>query len=509
MSIAGEEPAGAGSPAQPDYSAAAKRSLSRTPALFIGGAWVASSGGGRIEVLDPSTGRVVSEVIDASRDDVDRAVRAAREAFDGGGWTGLAPLEREMLIQRLADAIEAHADELTELEAIDNGKPRTMAARIDVPQAIEMMRYTAGWATKLAGEVVNPMSLPAGAFHSYVRREPIGVAVQIVPWNFPLLMAVLKIAPALAAGCTMVLKPAEQTPLTALRLADLVAEAGIPPGVINVVTGYGETAGEQLVRHPLVDKIAFTGSTEVGKAINRAATDSLKRVTLELGGKSPVIVLPDVDVDAVAREAAGAVFFNSGQVCVAGTRLFAHRSVFDRVVEGVAEAARSDWRPGPSLDPASRLGPLVSAEQRERVMRYIDTGRRAGAAVLTGGDAPAGDGYFVNPTVVVDTRPDMALVRDEVFGPVVVAERYDDLDDVVAFSNDTRYGLSASVWTRDVSALHRLAARIQAGTVWGNCHGIIDPALPFGGYKESGLGREQGRYGVEAYTELKSVVVRL
>jgi phenylacetaldehyde dehydrogenase len=352
------------------------------------------------------------------------------------------------------------------------------------------------------------MAYPKGAFHAYVRREPVGVAVQIVPWNFPILMAALKIGPALAAGCTMILKPAEQTSLTALRLADLVAEAGFPAGTLNVITGNGETAGDRLVRHPDVDKVAFTGSTEVGKLINRAATDTLKRVTLELGGKSPVIVLPDVDVDKVAAGAAGAIFFNSGQICVAGSRLFAHRSIFDKLVEGVASHAQH-WAPGPSLDAGTRMGPLVSDEQQRRVMDYIDQGRKAGASILTGGDACGSEGYYVNPTVMVDVHPEMSVVREEIFGPVLVAQRFDDLDEVAKAANDTCYGLGASIWTKDLSNMHRLAARIKAGIVWGNCHSVIDPALPFGGYKQSGIGREQAREGVEAYTELKTVVIAL
>jgi phenylacetaldehyde dehydrogenase len=352
------------------------------------------------------------------------------------------------------------------------------------------------------------MAAPPGSFHAYVRREPIGVAAQIVPWNFPLLMAALKIAPALAAGCTMVLKPAEQTSLTALRLADLVNEAGLPAGVLNVITGMGESVGDRLVRHPDVDKVAFTGSTEVGKLINKAATDSLKRVTLELGGKSPVIVLPDVDIDRAAGGAAGAIFFNSGQICVAGSRLFAHRSIFDKLVEAVAGHALH-WAPGPSLDPGTRMGPLVSTEQRDRVMSYIEAGKKAGASVLTGGDAPGSDGYYVNPTVLVDVDPEMSVVREEIFGPVLVAQRYDDLDEVAKAANDTLYGLGASIWTKDLSNMHKLAAKIKSGTVWGNCHSMLDPALPFGGYKQSGFGREQARQGVEAYTELKTVIIAL
>jgi phenylacetaldehyde dehydrogenase len=322
------------------------------------------------------------------------------------------------------------------------------------------------------------------------------------------LMATLKISPALAAGCTLVLKPAEQTSVTALRLADFVAEAGFPPGVINVITGNGHTAGDRLVKHPDVDKIAFTGSTEVGKMINRNATDSLKRVTLELGGKSPVVVMPDVNVDEVAAQAAGAIFFNAGQVCIAGSRLFAHRSVFDRVVEGVAQAS-TFWKPRPSLDPQGHMGPLVSKEQMDRVMGYIEAGKRDGASIALGGDAAASNGYYVNPTIMLDVKPTMSVVREEIFGPVVVAQRFDDLDEVAKAANDTCYGLGAGIWTKDLTSMHRLAAKIKAGTVWGNCHAIIDPALPFGGYKQSGFGREQGRQGIDAYTELKTVIIKL
>ncbi len=493
---------------QRDYSAAAKAALARKPALFINNEWVNSSHGATIDVIDPSNGRLISHFVDASDADVDRAVAAARAAFDDGRWSDLPPIVREGMMHRLANLLEKHADEFAELEAIDNGKPKGMAAAIDIPGTIGMIRYMAGWASKLGGEMIEPMSMPRGTMHSYVRREPVGVAAQIVPWNFPLLMAALKIAPALAAGCTLILKPAEQTSLTALRLADLVVEAGFPAGVINIITGNGHTAGDRLVKHPDVDKVAFTGSTEIGKLINKNATDSLKRVTLELGGKSPVVILPDVDVAATAPAAAGAIFFNSGQVCIAGSRLFAHRSIFDKIVEGVAATAPF-WAPRPSLDPEAHMGPLVSEEQFTRVMGYIEAGKKAGASIAVGGDAPSGDGYYVNPTVMVDVKPDMSVVREEIFGPVVVAQRYDDLDEVAKMANDTCYGLGAGIWTRDLSSMHKLAAKIKSGTVWGNCHATIDPALPFGGYKQSGLGREQARQGVEAYTELKTVFIQL
>lgn len=493
---------------QKPYSESAQNMLARKPQLFINNTWVDSTAGETLPVVDPSSGKEVARIVEANGEDVNRAVAAARTAFDDGRWTSLPAIARERMLHKLADLIEIHSDELAELEAIDNGKPIAMAKAVDLPATINMFRYTAGWATKLSGEAIEPISTPGGQVHSYVRREPVGVAALIVPWNFPLIMVANKVAPALTAGCTVVLKPAEQTSLTALRFADLVAEAGFPPGVFNVITGNGHIAGDLLVKHPDIDKIGFTGSTEIGKLINRNATDTLKHVTLELGGKSPVIILPDVDVASVAPSAAQAIFFNSGQICVAGSRIYAHRSIFDRVIEGIAETA-DFWAPRPSLDPEGHAGAIVSKEQHERVMGYIEAGKKAGATIAMGGDAPSSDGYFVNPTVMIDVKPEMSVVREEIFGPVVVAQRFDDLDEVARQANDSRYGLGASVWTRDLTAMHTLAAKIKAGTVWGNCHSLIDPALPFGGYKESGVGREQGRYGVESFTQLKSVIIQL
>jgi phenylacetaldehyde dehydrogenase len=491
---------------QREYSDAAKAFLARKPQLFINGEWVDSSHDKVIDVEDPSSGKVVSHVVDASDKDVDRAVAAARAAVDDNRWYGLPPMVREQTMNRLADLLERDADLFAELEAIDNGKPKGMAGAIDVPGAVSQIRFMAGWASKTGGQVIQPYTLPTGMMFSYTVKEPVGVCAQIVPWNFPLLMACLKIAPAIAAGCCTVLKPAEQTSITALKLADLVQEAGFPAGVINIITGNGHTAGDRMVKHPDVDKIAFTGSTEIGKVINKNATDTLKRVTLELGGKSPVVVMPDVDVATAAPGVAQAIFFNSGQVCIAGSRLFAHKDVFDNVLEGMSETA-GFWAPRASLDPEAHMGPLVSKEQHERVMGYIEAGKRDGASVVMGGDSP--EGYYVNPTILADVNPQMSVVREEIFGPVVVAQRFDDLDEVAKMANDTSFGLGAGVWTKDVATMHKLASKIKAGTVWGNCHAMIDTALPFGGYKESGLGREQGQQGLEAYQETKTVIIQL
>jgi phenylacetaldehyde dehydrogenase len=480
--------------------------LKRTPRLLINGEWVEPQSKERIAVFDPATGREISSVADAGASDVDRAVAAARQAFEKGPWADMAPNQREALLWKLSDLVEKHAAELAELESVNNGKTKFMASIIDVPGTRDYFRYMAGWATKIEGSTFESSihGPPGTKFNTYTRREPLGVIAQIVPWNFPLAMAAWKLAPALAAGCTCVLKPAEQTPLTSLRLGELIIEAGFPPGVVNILTGLGETTGAALVAHPGVDKIAFTGSTAVGKIINKAATDTMKRVSLELGGKSPMIVFPDVDINAAVGGAAMAIFFNSGQVCTAGSRLFVHRKIFDKVVEGISGAANS-MKLGPGLDPATQMGPLVSREQQERVLEYIESGKKQGASVAAGGEAAGTGGYYVRPTVLVNIKPEMRVAREEIFGPVLVAQRFDDIDEIAAAANDSPYGLGASIWSNDLSTVHRLVPKIKAGTVWVNCHNMIDPSMPFGGFKQSGLGREHGRAGIDMYTELKSV----
>ncbi len=495
---------------QPEPSAAVARFLKRPPRLFIGGEWIEAKSQERISVVDPATGREIASVVDANSADVDRAVAAARAAFDKGPWRDLLPGDRQALLWKLSDLVEKHMDELAELESINNGKTKFMATVVDVAGTRDYFRYMAGWATKIEGSTFETSihGPPGVKFQTYSTREPIGVVAQIVPWNFPLAMAAWTLGPALATGCTCILKPAEQTPMTALRLAELIAEAGFPPGVVNVLTGLGETTGAALVAHPGVDKVAFTGSTSVGKLINKSATDTLKRVSLELGGKSPVIVLPDADINTVVGGAANAIFFNAGQVCCAGTRLYAHAKIFDQVVEGVSAAAAS-IQLGPGLDPKTGMGPLVSKEQQERVLGYIESGKKEGAKVLTGGDAPSSPGFFVKPTVLANVRPDMKVVREEIFGPVLVASPFTDLDEIAGVANDSEYGLGAGIWTRDISKAHALAKKIRAGTVWINCYNVFDAALPFGGYKQSGWGREMGHEALHAYTEVKAVTTQL
>ena len=464
------------------------RFLKRGPRLLIGGEWVESKSKESIAVIDPATGREIARVADATSEDVNRAVAAARAAFEKGPWPDMLPAQREALMWRLAELVDKNADELAELESVNNGKTKFMASIIDVPGTSGYFRYMAGWATKISGETIRNSigGIPGAKFVTYTSREPVGVCAQIVPWNFPLAMAAWKIAPALAAGCTCILKPAEQTPLSALRLGELVIEAGIPPGVVNIITGLGETTGAALVAHPGIDKIAFTGSTSVGKIINKSASDTLKRVSLELGGKSPVVIFPDADLNAAIGGASNAVFFNHGQVCCAGTRLYAHRKVFDQVVEGISGAART-IKLGPGLDPQTQMGPLVSKEQQDRVLGYIESGKAQGASIVVGGGAPSSSGYYVEPTVLVNVKPEMRVVREEIFGPVLVAQRFDDVDEIAAMANDTEFGLAASVWSKDLSTVHRIVPKIRAGTVWVNCHNFLDPNMPFGGLQAVGV----------------------
>ncbi|MDP2497860.1 MAG: aldehyde dehydrogenase family protein [Candidatus Palauibacterales bacterium] len=472
--------------------------------LLIGGEWV--DGAGRFEDVNPFTEETIAEVAEAGPDQVDDAVRSAREAFESDEWRGMDPHHRARLLNRLADLIEERASELAEIETRDNGKPSFESSRVDLPSVIENYRYFAGWADKVGGKTI-PVS---GPFLNYTRREPLGVVGAIVPWNYPLSLASWKVAPALACGNSVVLKPAEQTPLTALKLGELALEAGFPPGVLNVIPGRGEPTGQALVEHPYVDKISFTGSVETGKKVMRSAAENLTEVHLELGGKSPNVVFADADVEAAVRGATTGIFYGKGEVCAAGSRLYLEESIHDEFMERLLERTEK-MKPGDPTEAGTRLGPLVSAEQRDRVMKYIEAGRDDGARLVAGGGTTSvdGTGYFVEATIFDDVDPEMTIAREEIFGPVLATLTFDGLENAVEQANQTIYGLAAGVWTRDVGKAHRFARDVQAGTVWVNTYNRYDSASPFGGYKQSGFGRELGKQALDEYTQTKSVWVNL
>jgi acyl-CoA reductase-like NAD-dependent aldehyde dehydrogenase len=475
--------------------------------LFIGGEWQDAASGETFDTINPATAEPLTHVAAAAAEDVDRAVKAARAAFEADSWQKLDARKRGKLLYAIADVLESRADELARLETMDNGKPVREARMIDIKESIDCFRYYAGWADKISGDVI---PVP-GPYLNYTRREPVGVCGAIIPWNYPLQMAAWKVAPAIACGNTVVLKPAEQTPLTALELARAAAEAGLPAGVLNVLTGFGEPAGAALVAHPDVDKIAFTGSTAVGKIIQKQAADTLKKVSLELGGKSPNIVLDDADIDAAVKGASMAIFYNTGQACTAGSRLLVHEKIRDEFVEKLVKRA-AGFVPGDPLDPKTRLGPLVSAEQLDRVMGYIAQGKSEGASLLMGGDRVEVNGkagYFLNPTIFGDVGSEMVIACEEIFGPVLAVQTFSDLEEAIQIGNNTEYGLAAAVWTRDVRKAHHAAHQLRAGTVWINTYHNLDTASPFGGYKQSGYGRELGRYALDLYTQVKSVWVNL
>jgi aldehyde dehydrogenase (NAD+) len=474
--------------------------------LLIGGEWLSTSK--TFDTVNPATGEVITQIASAGAQEVDRAVQAARKAFDdrGGSWQKMTASERGRILWRLADLVEQNIEEIAELETLDNGKPIFESRYVDLPMVIDVLRYYAGWASKIHGETINSR---ADAF-TYTLREPVGVVAAIVPWNFPLLLTSWKLGPALATGNTVVLKPAEQTSLTALRVGQLLQEAGLPPGVVNIVTGGPET-GRVLVQHAGVDKVAFTGSTMVGKEIMRSAADTLKRVTLELGGKSPNIVFADGDLEAAVKGATTGIFYGKGEVCAAGSRLFVEKKIHDEFIGKLVERARK-LKPGDPLDPKTRLGAIVSEQQMNTVLGYIESGKKEGAKLVAGGNrvsVDGGRGFFVEPTVFDAVDNNMKIAQEEIFGPVLATIPFDDLDQVAELANQNVYGLAAAVWTNDVKRAHGLAKRLKAGTVWINAYNLYDAALPFGGFKQSGFGRELGMNALEHYTELKSVWLNL
>lgn len=486
---------------------AADRFLKADKKLLIGGKWLAAQSGKTFDTIDPSNGKTLAQLPLAGKSDVDAAVSAAKAALSSGAWPAMTPNERGKILWKMAELIETNIDELAELETLDQGKPLYVGRWAEIPGAAEQFRFFAGETTKIEGATI-PSSInyqPEGKrIFAYTRKEPIGVVAAIVPWNSPLVLTAMKLAPALAAGCTVVLKPAEDTSLTALRLGELMIEAGFPDGTINIVTGYGAEAGAALAGHPNVSKVAFTGSTQTGRAILDAAKGNLKKVTLELGGKSPVVIMDDADLDVAIPGAANAIFFNGGQVCIAGSRLYAHRSVYDKVVAGLVAAAEG-MNLAPGMDPNCQMGPLVSARQAEGVLAFIERAKKDGATIECGGKRIGDVGCFVAPTVISNVSADMEIVREEVFGPVIVCTPIDSIEEVIALANDSHYGLAASVWTESLSTAHRLAADISAGTVWINCHAMYDASLPIGGVKQSGWGRDSGRQAVDNYLETKTI----
>lgn len=473
--------------------------------LLINNKWAESTSGKRFKTIDPATDEVITDVSESDRADVDKAVIAARDAFTTGDWSRMSAAKRGELLYKLANLIETYADELARIECLDNGKPLNDAKSADLPLTIACYRYYAGWADKIQGKTI-PIQ---GPYFCYTRHEPVGVVGQIIPWNFPLLMQAWKLAPALAAGCTVLLKPAEQTPLSALRVGELIVEAGFPPGVVNILPGYGPTAGAAIASHPDIDKVAFTGSTEVGHLIMEAAAKSnLKRVTLELGGKSPNIVFADASLDQAIEGAHFALFFNQGQCCCAGSRLFVEEKCYDEFVEKSVQRAKRRVI-GDPFDSKTEQGPQVDKDQFEKVMSYIDAGKKDGAKLLCGGDRVGKAGYFIQPAVFADVKDNMKIAREEIFGPVMSIIKFKSLDEVVQRANATPYGLAAAVWTKDITKAMAISNRVRAGTVWVNCYDVFDAAAPFGGFKQSGLGRELGEYGLQNYIEVKTVTVQL